>query len=241
MKIAGIELPKDMAEAVEACRPHFVAAAVFSLFINLLFLTPAIYMLQVYDRVVATGGKTTLLFITIALAVGLLALSALDAIRNRLLVRASMRLDALLAPKILKRMMARNSNAAVQAMRDFETIRQAIGSPVAGALFDVPWFPLFLLVSFLLHFWIGVLAMIASVDPVLRRLAQPARDRRDDADGDAGDGRLAGRRPDGRAQQRHRPRARNGRGDGQPPARAPRLRAQPARRTRSSPAAASPR
>ena len=138
MKIAGVDLPRDMAEAVEACRPHFVAAAVFSLFINLLFLAPAIYMLQVYDRVVATGGKTTLLFVTLALAVALMALAALDAIRNRLLVRASMRLDALLAPKILKRMMARNSNAAVQAMRDFETFRQAIGSPVAGALFDVP-------------------------------------------------------------------------------------------------------
>jgi ATP-binding cassette subfamily C protein len=163
MKIAGIELPKDMAEAAQACRPHFVAGAIFSLFINLLFLAPAIYMLQVYDRVVATGGKMTLLFITIALAIGLMALAALDAIRNRLLVRASMRLDALLAPKILKRMMARNSSAAVQAMRDFDTIRQAIGSPVAGALFDVPWFPLFLLVAFLLHFWIGVLATIASI------------------------------------------------------------------------------
>ena len=162
MKIAGIELPREMAEAVEACRPHFVAAAVFSLFINLLFLTPAIYMLQVYDRVVATGGKTTLLFVTLALAVSLMVLAALDAIRNRLLVRASMRLDALLAPKILKRMMARNSNAAVQAMRDFETVRQAIGSPVAGALFDVPWFPLFLFVAFLLHFWIGILAIFAS-------------------------------------------------------------------------------
>ena len=164
MRIAGIELPKDMAEAVEACRPHFVAAFVFSLFINLLFLAPAIYMLQVYDRVVATGGKMTLLFVTIALAVSLLALSALDAIRNRLLVRASMRLDQILAPKILRRMMAaRNSNAAVQAMRDFETVRQAVGSPVAGALFDVPWFPLFLLVAFMLHFWIGVLATIASI------------------------------------------------------------------------------
>ena len=162
MKIAGIELPREMAEAVEACRPHFVAAAVFSLFINLLFLAPAIYMLQVYDRVVATGGKTTLLFVTLALAVSLMVLSALDAIRNRLLVRASMRLDALLAPKILKRMMARNSNAAVQAMRDFETVRQAIGSPVAGAMFDVPWFPLFLFVAFLLHFWIGILAIFAS-------------------------------------------------------------------------------
>jgi ABC-type protease/lipase transport system fused ATPase/permease subunit len=131
MKIAGIELPRDMAQAVEACRPHFVAAAVFSLFLNLLFLAPAIYMLQVYDRIVPTGGKMTLLFITIALAVALFTLSALDAVRNRLLVRASMRLDALLSPKILRRMMGRNSNAAVQAMRDFETIRQAIGSPGA--------------------------------------------------------------------------------------------------------------
>lgn len=163
MKLAGIELPKDLAEAVEACRPHFIAAGAFSLFINLLFLAPAIYMLQVYDRVVATGGKTTLLFITIALAISLLALAALDAIRNRLLVRASIRLDALLAPKILRRMMARNSTVAMQAMRDFETIRQGIGSPVAGALFDVPWFPLFLAVAFLLHFWIGVLATIAAI------------------------------------------------------------------------------
>ena len=162
MKIAGIELPPDMAEAVEACRPHFMAAAVFSFFMNLLFLAPALYMLQVYDRVVSTGGKTTLLFITIALAVSLLALSALDAVRNRLMVRASMRLDALLAPKILKRMMARNSNAAMQAMRDFETIRQTIASPVSGALFDVPWFPLFLLVSFLIHFWLGILALVSS-------------------------------------------------------------------------------
>src|SRR3954447_26379178 len=114
-----MELPPVVADALRSCRPHFAAAAVFSFLLNLLFLAPAIYMLQVYDRVVATGAKTTLLFITIALAVALFTLSALDAVRNRLLVRASMRLDALLAPKILRRMMSRNSNAAVQAMRDF--------------------------------------------------------------------------------------------------------------------------
>ena len=106
MKVAGVELPPVMAEAVEACRPHLMAAAAFSFFLNLLFLAPAIYMLQVYDRVVATGGKTTLLFITLALAVALLTMSALDAIRARLLVKASVRLDALLAPKILNRMMS---------------------------------------------------------------------------------------------------------------------------------------
>jgi ATP-binding cassette subfamily C protein len=163
MKIAGIELPPILADAVRACRPHLAAAIAFSLFINLLFLAPALYMLQVYDRVVATGGKTTLFYITLALIIALLTLSALDAIRNRLLVRASLRLNALLAPLILRRMMSRHSGAAVQAMRDFDTVRQAVGSPVVAALFDAPWAPLYLLVAFLLHFWIGMLALVSSI------------------------------------------------------------------------------
>jgi len=162
MKIAGVELPPVMADAVEACRPHFVAAAAFSFFLNLLFLAPAIYMLQVYDRVVATGGKMTLLFITLALAVALLTMSALDAIRARLLVKASVRLDALLAPRILNRMMSSGSPGAIQSMRDFDTVRQTVGSPVIAALFDVPWFPVFLIVAFLLHFWLGILALVAA-------------------------------------------------------------------------------
>jgi ATP-binding cassette subfamily C protein len=162
MKVAGIQLPPEMADAVKACRPHFAAAAGFSFLINLLFLAPAIYMLQVYDRVVATGGKTTLLFITVALAVALLTLAGLDAVRGRLLVRASLRLDALLTPKILKRIMSSRSDGAVQAMRDFDTVRQAVASPVVAALFDVPWFPVFLAVAFLLHFWIGVLAVFSA-------------------------------------------------------------------------------
>ena len=163
MKIAGVELPAVMEEAVVACRPHFLAAAIFSFLLNLLFLAPAIYMLQVYDRVVATGGKTTLFYITLALAVALVTLSALDAIRSRLLTRASMRLDALLAPRILKAMMGKTSNTSLQAMRDFDTVRQTVGSPVMAALFDAPWAPLFLLVAFLLHFWIGMLALLSTI------------------------------------------------------------------------------
>ncbi len=162
MKIAGLELPPVMADAVQSCRPHFMAAAAFSFLINLLYLAPAIYMLQVYDRVVATGGKMTLLFVTIALALALLTLCALDMLRNRLLVRVSLRLDALLAPKILQQATSTNAAAASQAMRDFDTIRSTIASPVAGALFDVPWMPVFLLTAFLLHFWIGILAIVSA-------------------------------------------------------------------------------
>jgi ATP-binding cassette subfamily C protein len=163
VRIAGIELPRVLAEALNDCRRHFIAAAVFSLLINVLYLAPTLYMLQVYDRVVPTGGKTTLFFITIALAFALLTLSLLDMTRNRLLVRASQRLDALIAPRLLRQMMATDSGAASQAMRDFDSVRTAMASPAIAAIFDVPWTPVFLLVAFLLHFWIGIMAVISAV------------------------------------------------------------------------------
>jgi PrtD family type I secretion system ABC transporter len=136
---------------------------VFSLLINVLYLAPTLYMLQVYDRVVPTAGKTTLLFVTLALAMALMTLSALDMVRNRLMVRASQRIDALVAPRILKQMMAADSGAAGQAMRDFDNIRTAMATPAIAAIFDLPWTPVFLLVSFMLHFWIGILAIFAMI------------------------------------------------------------------------------
>src|SRR4051812_6063239 len=148
MKIAGIELPRVLADALADCRGHFIAAAVFSLLINILYLAPTLYMLQVYDRVVPTGGTTTLLFVTLALALALLTLSILDMLRNRLLIRASQRLDALIAPRILKQMMATDSGAAGQAMRDFDSVRTALAAPAIAAMFDAPWTPVFLLVAF---------------------------------------------------------------------------------------------
>lgn len=159
MKIVGIDLPPPLEDAVRACRPHLVAAALFSALISLLLLAPAIYMLQVYDRVLATGGKMTLLFVTLALAIALVTLAALDALRNRLLVRASARVDALLGPKILTRMLSAGGRENVQAMRDFDSVRQAVASPVMAAMFELPWTPIFILVCFLLNFWIGALAV----------------------------------------------------------------------------------
>ena len=163
MRLINIELPTVLKDALADCRQHFVAAAVFSLLINILYLAPTLYMLQVYDRVVPTGGTTTLLFVTLALAFALLTLSALDMVRNRLLVRASQRIDALIAPRILQQMMAADSGNAAQAMRDFDAIRSMIATPAIASIFDVPWTPVFLLVAFMLHFWIGMLAIVASI------------------------------------------------------------------------------
>ena len=163
MKLVGLELPPILNHALHECRRHFMAAAGFSLLINVLYLAPTLYMLQVYDRVVPTGGKATLFFITLGLAISLMTLSSLDMIRNRLLIRASLRLDALLAPRILQQMMSADSAAAGQAMRDFDSVRTALATPVVAAVFDAPWTPIFLLVAFMLHFWIGIMAVVSAI------------------------------------------------------------------------------
>lgn len=164
MKYLGIELPPLMTAAFRACRPHFVGIVVFSGLLNVLYLTPSIYMLQVYDRVVPTGGIVTLVFITLAVAFALVTLATLDAIRARLLVRASLRLDRELAGPLLERLMARTApGAPILGMREFDLLRQAISGPAALGFLDAPFAPLYVLIAFMLHPALGGMTVIGGV------------------------------------------------------------------------------
>lgn len=150
-----------MASAFALCRRHFVAAAAFSALVNLLYIVPTLYMLQVYDRVVPTRGLQTLAFLTLVLLFALATLALLDRVRTRLLVRAGVQLDATLAPAILEAAMGRPElPGARQALRDFDTMRGTLTGPGALALFDAPWVPLYILVCFLVHPWIGLVALV---------------------------------------------------------------------------------
>ena len=166
-------MPDPIKQAFAACRQHFVAAAVFSALVNILYLAPTIYMMQVYDRVVPTGGVLTLFWITVIVAIAIACLSALDVVRNRLMLRASLRLNRQLATPILDRLLARAKGnadpAAAQAMRDFDSFRGAVASPSAIALFDIPWTPLYFAVAFLIHPLLGM--MILGAGMVLLGLA----------------------------------------------------------------------
>lgn len=144
-----------------ACRSHFLWAAGFSAAVNVLYLTPTIYMMQVYDRVVPTGGLTTLMLVSVAAAFALVTLALLDWVRGRILIRAGLRLDRLLAERILSRVIDIQSRAPnTQAMREFDNVRAAVGGQGALALFDAPWTPLYLGCCFLLHPALGLLTLV---------------------------------------------------------------------------------
>ena len=124
-------------------------------------------MMQVYDRVVPTGGLATLFWITLVLAVAVGTLTALEAVRSRVLMRVSMRLNRQLSGQILERLMARSKGkvgdtSTRQAMREFDTLRQALGGPTASAMLDAPWTPLYLIVAFAIHPVLGWLIIAAA-------------------------------------------------------------------------------
>ena len=160
MKFLDAPLPPPLAAALRACKPHFMAVAVFSALINVLLLAPTIYMMQVYDRVVPTEGRLTLLYLTLVVAFALGTQTALETVRSRLLTLASLRLDKLLAGGILQKLMsAMAPGSSSQGMREFDIIRQALSGPVATAAFDIPWTPIYVLVAFMIHPALGALTI----------------------------------------------------------------------------------
>lgn len=155
---------EPLANALRACRVHFVWAAVFSALVNLLYLTPTIYMMQVYDRVVPTGGITTLVLVTAVAMFALGSLAALDWLRGRLLLRAGLRLDRLLADKILGRVVdMREKSPNSQVLREFDNVRSALTGSGMLAAFDAPFTPLYLFFCFMLHPAIGVLTLVGGL------------------------------------------------------------------------------
>jgi ATP-binding cassette subfamily C protein len=152
--------------AIRACRRFFLHAAIFSLFLNLLYLAPTIYMLQVYDRVVPTRGMLTLGGLTLIFVAAVFTIASLDLVRTRLLVAASARLDRILIGSILDALMRVAADGKPQnstVLREFDLLRQTLTGVGVLALFDVPWTPIYVLVCFFIHPTLGALALVGGL------------------------------------------------------------------------------
>lgn len=167
MKLFTFTIPEPLQVAARQCRPHLLLATGFSALVNILYLAPTIYMMQIYDRVVPTGGVITLFWLTLVVGFAIAILAGLEAQRGRVLQRASLRLNRLVAQDLLDRLLRRpkngpNETSNSQAMREFDSVRQLIGSPAAGAFMDLPWTPIYLVVAFVIHPLLALLILIGA-------------------------------------------------------------------------------
>ncbi len=154
----------DFKAALFVCKGGFISVGFFSLFINFLMLVPAFYMLQVYDRVIATGSHSTLLMLTLILTLLLATMGGLEWVRSRIMVRLSTRLDLILGPRLyeasFKQALASGGmQASAQPLSDLTGLRQFITGNGLFAFFDAPWLPIYLAVMFLFHPWFGWFAV----------------------------------------------------------------------------------
>jgi len=148
----------------------FLAVGLFSAAVNLLMLTGPLFMLQVYDRVLASHSVATLAALFLLVAVLYAFLGAFDLVRGRILSRIGVRLDAELSGSANRAWLQSGlfpSQRGARPLNDLSVIRQFLSSPGIPALFDLPWVPAYLLLLYLLHPVIGLLATGAAVVVVL--------------------------------------------------------------------------
>ncbi len=147
--------------------PFFVAAGVFSFFMNMLLLTPSLYMLQVYDRVLGSRSEETLWFISLLLLAALVVMGAMELVRSRLLVRANNAIDAQLAPYLLKKMAegatSPEGNQYSSGLRDLNAIKTFLTGTGIMALFDAPWMPIAMIILWYMHFYLFLVALVGAV------------------------------------------------------------------------------
>ena len=129
-----------------------MAVGIASLFMNLLLLTGPFYMLQIYDRVLSSKSLPTLMALS-GLVVALFVIyGLLDFARTRMMMRVSQLFDLAHVQKCFDLSLPQQPRQnAVDPLRDLRSVQQFLMSPAATNLFDVPWFPVYLLAIYLLH------------------------------------------------------------------------------------------
>jgi ATP-binding cassette, subfamily C, bacterial RsaD len=157
--------PTILDQAVLVARPAVITAMVFSFFINVLALVSPLYMMQVYDRVLTSRNVATLVVLTLICVFLFLVYGVLEALRTQVLVRGGLKFDGVIRDPMFRTVLDSTLNrrgAGGQAFRDMDQVREFMTGGLI-AFCDAPWTPVFIIVSWLLHPFFGILSIISCI------------------------------------------------------------------------------
>ena len=150
-----------------ACRRAILGVAIISLFINVLMLTAPLYMMQVFDRVLSSRSTETLFFISLIAVAALLTHGLLEFVRSVAFIRVASWIERQMGAEILARSIAsaleHGGAPSVQGLRDINALRGFLTGPAIFPILDAPWSPIFLVVVFLMHPWLGLLSLAGAI------------------------------------------------------------------------------
>ncbi len=164
MNSAALRPPvSTMRGYAQAFRTEILWVAIFSLIANLLTLAPTLYMLQVFDRVMQSQNEFTLIALTLILIVFLSVMAFAEFIRSRLLVRAGMRFDEMISPRLFiagfDAQLAQPDARGMQVFSELTRLRQFVTGAGVIAMFDLPWSMIYVGVLFIMHPLLGWAAL----------------------------------------------------------------------------------
>ncbi|MDQ1817521.1 type I secretion system permease/ATPase [Massilia sp. CCM 9210] len=158
-----LDKKNEIGQALLTFKSTFYTVGVFSAITNLLMLVPSLYMLQVYDRVLASQNEITLLMLTLLMLGAYVLMSALELMRSLILVRVGAAFDMQMNKRVYTAAFEKNlkkaGGNAGQALSDLTNIRQFLTGNALFAFFDAPWFPIYLIVIFFFQPLLGWFAL----------------------------------------------------------------------------------
>ena len=167
MTTPGFFERSELTRALWVFRREFVVVGVFSMVANVLMLSPTLYMLQVFDRVMISRSELTLLAMSLITLFLFLLMAFAEWMRSRVLVRAGTRLDHVLSTRVFnasfEARLSETGASPARALSDLINVRQFITGNGILAFFDTPWAPVYLAVLFFLHPMLGFLAIFFAV------------------------------------------------------------------------------
>lgn len=143
-----------------------VTMVILSGAINILGITLSLFTMQVYDRVLSSRNLDSLLFLALAATLALVTAATLDGVRNMTLGRIGAWLMQRLGPIVLSRSIERrmvDGSLRTEMLRELSQLRSFIAGPGVPAILDIPWMPIYLIVSFLIHPLLGVLSIVGMI------------------------------------------------------------------------------
>ena len=146
-------------------RPLMGWIATFSFVINLLYLAPAFFSMQVFDRVISTNSHETLLVLIAGTGIALTVLMFLDYLRTRLQNVIGNMLDEQLSPPVVNAVVVRATRAPgarTDAIRDVASLRSMFSATGLIALFDAPWAVVYVAVIWMFHPMLGIGAALSA-------------------------------------------------------------------------------
>lgn len=154
-------------QGIKDCRTAFIITFFFAFGVNVLNLITPLFSLQVLDRVIGSGNRHTLLWLSVIFLFVYISHMLLQITRSFVLIKIGEWLDIKISPKLFSHAVRsaslRPSMGGSQIIREFATIKSFLTSIGINSLFDAPWSVIYIIVIFLIHPYLGWLTIFGAI------------------------------------------------------------------------------